>query len=76
MYIGHLCNVSDSLYNTKKLKEEKGKFHKDKRITVRSCDDRAEYNRQVMFLKSNPECKFIPERKWTKKSKDQPLEIS
>jgi Trp operon repressor len=60
----------------KKLKEEKGKFHKDKRITVRSCDDRAEYNRQVMFLKSNPECKFIPERKWTKKSKDQPLEIS
>ena len=59
-----------------KLKEEKGKFHKDKRITVRSCDDRAEYNRQVMFLKSNPECKFIPERKWTKKSKDQPLEIS
>lgn len=59
-----------------KLKEEKGKFHKDKRITVRSCDDRAEYNRQVMYLKSNPECKFIPERKWTKKSKDQPLEIS
>ena len=59
-----------------KLKE-RGKSHKDKRITVRSCDDRAEYNRQVMYIKSNPECKFIPERKWTKKSKkDQPLEIS
>jgi len=52
----------------KKLKE-KGKCHKDKRITARSCDDRAEYNRQVMYLKSNPECEFIPERKWTKKSK-------
>ena len=59
-----------------KLKE-RGKCHKDKRITVRSCDDRAEYNRQVMYIKSNPECKFIPERKWTKKSKkDQPLESS
>jgi len=59
-----------------KLKE-RGKSHKDKRITVRSCDDRAEYNRQVMYLKAYPDCQYIAPRKWTKKSKkDQPLESS
>lgn len=70
-------DVVDYWRNENKKLKEKGKCHKDKRITVRSCDDRAEYNRQVMYIKSNPECKFIPERKWTKKSKkDQPLESS
>ena len=69
-------DVVDYWRNENKKLKEKGKCHKDKRITVRSCDDRAEYNRQVMHLKAYPECKFIPERKWTKKSKDQPLESS
>ena len=46
-----------------------GKFHKDKRITVKSCDDRAEYNRQVMYIRHYPECEVIPKRKWTKKPK-------
>jgi len=51
--------------------------HKDPRITVRSCDDRAEYNRQVMYLKSNPDCERIPPRKWSRKSKkNQPLQSS
>ena len=63
----------------KKLKEQLDARHrhKDPRITVRSCDDRAEYNRQVMYLNSNPDCEKIPPRKWSKKknskspSKDQ-----
>ena len=56
----------------KKLKEQLDARHrhKDPRITVRSCDDRAEYNRQVMYLNSNPDCEKIPPRKWSKKTKE------
>jgi hypothetical protein len=56
----------------KKLKEQLDARHrhKDPRITVRSCDDRAEYNRQVMYLNSNPDCESIPPRKWSKKTKE------
>ena len=67
--IEYLKEENEKLKEENQKLKEKGKCHKDKRITVRSCDDRAEYNRQVMYLNTYPDCEFIPERKWTKKSK-------
>ncbi len=39
-----------------------GAKHKDPRITVRSCDDRAEYRRQTSYLATHPDCVEIPPR--------------
>jgi len=41
----------------------------DPRITVHSCEDRKEYNRQVMYLNKHPDCQYIAPRRWTKKNR-------